>query len=98
MVWAGYWSPAAVWCLGVVRVSSSGWNRGVLMAPKLASCDVFGMLLKYWLSTLGGCGAVEKPIVSGVLVISSIGLLSLLLSVSDGNMTCCLDEFAVCDS
>ena len=24
------------------------------MAPKLTSCDVFGMSLKYWLSTEGG--------------------------------------------
>ena len=26
----------------------------MLIAPKLTTCDVFGMLLKYWLSTEGG--------------------------------------------
>ena len=57
------------------------------MAPKLASCDVFGMLLKCGLSTEGGFGGGEKPILAGVLVISGIGLLSLLVSVSGGDMT-----------
>ena len=28
-------------------------NYQLLMAPKLTTCDVFGMLLKYWLSTEG---------------------------------------------
>ena len=66
------------------------------MAPKLASCDVFGMLLTHGLSTEGGFGGGEKPIVACVLVISGIGLLSLLVSVSCGNMT--PEEFALCDA
>ena len=66
----------------------------MLMAPKLASCDV----LKYGLSTEGGFGGGEKPIVAGVLVISGIGLLSLLVSVSGGNMTCCWEEYVLCDA
>ena len=45
------------------------------MAPNLASCDVFGIFLKYGLSTEGGFGGGEKPILVGVLVISGIGLL-----------------------
>ena len=30
------------------------------MAPKLTSCDVFGKLVKYWLSTEGGFGGSEN--------------------------------------
>ena len=67
------------------------------MAPKLASCDVFGMLLKYGLSTEGGFGGDEKPILAGVLV-SGIGLLSLLVSVTGGDMTRSWEEFALCDA
>ena len=39
------------------------------MAPKLTSCDVFGMLLKYWLSTEGGFVGGER--VNPVCVMSS---------------------------
>ena len=67
------------------------------MAPKLASCDVFGMLLKYALSTYGGFGGGEKPILAGVMV-SGIGLLSLLVSVTGGNMTRSWEEFTLCDA
>ena len=56
------------------------------MAPKLTSCDVFGMLVKYRLSTEGGFGGGEK--VNGVLV-SGIVLLSLLVPVTCGDMTRC---------
>ena len=51
---AGYWSAEAgrsSWTGWVLDVSLTAWNWGVLMALKLTSCDVFGMLLKYWLST-----------------------------------------------
>ena len=65
------------------------------MAPKLASCDVFGMLLKYGLSTEGGFGGGENLILAGVLV---SGLLSLLVSVTGGDMTCSWEEFALCDA
>ena len=51
---AGYWSPEAGWSGWVVDISSTGWNCGMFMAPKLTSFDVFGMLLKYWLSTEDG--------------------------------------------
>ena len=67
------------------------------MTPKLASCNVFGMLLKYGLSTEGGFGGGEKPNPAGVLV-SGIGLLSLLVPVTGGNMTRCWEEFALCDA
>ena len=40
----------------------------MLMAPKLTSCDVFGMLLKYWLSTEGGFVGDEWVNPVGVLV------------------------------
>ena len=58
------------------------------MAPKLASCDAFGMLLKYGLSTNSAFGGGEKPNPAGVLV-SGIGLLSLLVPVTGGDMTRC---------
>ena len=67
------------------------------MAPKLISCDVFRMLLKYWLSTesrfVGGEGV--NPV--GVLV--SGGLPWCLISgiVAGGDMTCSCDEVALCD-
>ena len=60
------------------------------MAPKLISCDVFGMLLKYGLSAAGGFGGGEKLNPAGVLV-SGIGLLSLL--VPGGDITRCCGEF-----
>ena len=67
------------------------------MAPKLASSDVFGMLLKYGLSTEGGFGGGEKPNPADVMV-SGIGLLSLLVPVTGGDMTRCWEEFALCDA
>ena len=38
------------------------------MAPKLTSCDVLGMLLKYWVSTEGGLFVGERVNPVGVLV------------------------------
>ena len=43
------------------------------MAPKLTSCDVFCMLLKYWLSTEGGFGGGENVNPVGVLVVPVAG-------------------------
>ena len=40
----------------------------MLMAPKLTSCDMFGMLLKYLLSTEGGFIGGERVNPVGVLV------------------------------
>ena len=58
------------------------------MAPKLTSCDMFRMLLKYWLSTEGRfiSGETVNPV--GVLV--SGGLPWCLMSgiVAGGDMTC----------
>ena len=67
------------------------------MAPKLTSCDVFGILLKYGLPTEGGFGGGEKLNPAGVLV-SGIGLLSLLVPVTGGKITLCWEEFALCDA
>ena len=66
------------------------------MAPKLTSSDVFGMLVKYGLSTDGGFGGGEKLNPAGMLV-SGTGLLSLLQPVASGNITRCWEEFALCD-
>ena len=67
-------------------MSFTGWNWGVLMAQKLTYCDVFGMLLKYWLSTEGGFVGGERVNPVGVLV--SGGLLWRLVSgvVAGGDM------------
>ena len=67
------------------------------MAPKLTTCDVFGMLVKYGLSTEGGFGGGEKLNPAGVLV-CGIGLLSILVPVTGGDMTRCWEEFALCDA
>ena len=67
------------------------------MAPKLTYCDVFGMLVKYRLSTEGGFGGGEKVNPVGVLI-SGIVLLSLLVPVTGGDMTCCWEEYALCDA
>ena len=66
------------------------------MAPKLTSCDMFGMLLKYWLSTEGGFVGDERVIPVGVLL--SGGLLWHLMSVvTGGDMTHSCDEVVLCD-
>ena len=69
------------------------------MAPKLTSCDVFGMLLKYWLSTEGGFVVGERVNSVGVLV--SGGLLWHLVSgvVVGSDVTHSCDvEAVLCDS
>ena len=60
------------------------------MAPKLKSCDVFGMLVKYWLSTEGRFGGGENANPVGVPV-SGYWLLSLLVpvAVTGGDITIC---------
>ena len=68
------------------------------MVPKLTSCDVFGMLLKDWLSTEGGFIGGERVNPVGVLV--SGGLPWHLMSgvVTGGDMTrSCDDEVVLCD-
>ena len=67
------------------------------MTPKLTSCDLFGMLLKYWRSTEGGIIGGERVNHVGVLV---SGGLPWHLSgvVTCGDMTCsCDDELVLCD-
>ena len=67
------------------------------MAPKLTSCDVFGMLLKYWLSTESGFVGGERVNPVGVLV--SGGLPWRLMSgvVTGGDMTHSCEEVVLCD-
>ena len=67
------------------------------MAPKLTSCDMFGILLKYWLSIEGGFVGGERVNPVGVLV--SGGLPWRLMSgiVVGGNMTHSCDEVTLCD-
>ena len=68
------------------------------MAPKLTSCDMFGMLLKYWLSTEGGFFGGERVNTVGVLV--SGGLPWSLMSdvIMGGDITrSCEDEVMLCD-
>ena len=63
------------------------------MAPKLTSCDVFRMLLKYWLSTEGGFVVGERVNPVG-------GLLWRLVSgvVAGGDVTRSSDiEAVLCD-
>ena len=71
----------------------------MLMAPQLTSCDVFLLLVKYWLSTEGGFGGGENvnPV---TMLVSGIGVLSLLVNVvvTGGNMTLCGEEWALCDA
>ena len=55
------------------------------MAPKLTSYDLFGILLKYWLSTEGGFVGGEKEDPAGILV-------------SGGDMTCCCEEVVLCEA
>ena len=70
----------------------------MLMALKMTSCDMFGMLLKYWLLTVGGLVGGERVNPVGMLV--SGGLPWRLRSgiVMGGDMTCsCDDEVVLCD-
>ena len=71
----GYRSPEA---------AGSGWIVGdVLMAPKLTSCDVMGMVLKYWLSTEAGFVGGERLNSVGALFCRLVSLV-----VTGGDMTC----------
>ena len=68
------------------------------MAPKLTSCYMFGMLLKYWLST--DCGFVVGDRVNSVGVLVSGGLLWHLVSgvVAGVDIRCsCEVEAVLCD-
>ena len=67
----------------------------MLIASKLTSCDVFGMLLKYWLSTEGRFVGGERVNLVGVLV--SGGMPWRLMSgvVTGGDMTCSCDDQVV---
>ena len=68
------------------------------MAPILTFYDVFGMLLKYWLSTEGGFISGERVNPVGMLV--SGGLPWRLMSgvVMSGDVThSCDDEVVLCD-
>ena len=67
------------------------------MAPKLTSCDVLGILVKYGLSTEGGFGGGENVNPVGVLV-SGVGLLLLLVPVTGSGMIHCWEELALCDA
>ena len=93
LVVAGYWLDwLGGWCL----VNLLGLRR---VAPKLTSCDVFVMLVEYWLSAEGGFGGGENVNPVGVLVTGG-ELLSLLVSVSvtGGDITHCWEEVALCDA
>ena len=69
------------------------------MAHKLTPCDVFGMLLKYWLSSKGGFVGGERVNHIGVLVSGGLPWrLALSGIVTGGDMTCsCDDEVVLCD-
>ena len=68
------------------------------MAPKLTYCDVFGMLLKYWLSTEGGFVGGERVNPVGVLVSGGLPWRPMSDVVADGDMTrSCDDEVVLCD-
>ena len=70
----------------------------MLTTPKLTSCDMFGMLLKYWLSTEGGFVVGERMNPVGVL--ASGGLLwHLVFGIAvGGDITRSCDvEAVLCD-
>ena len=65
------------------------------MAPKLTSWDVFGMFLKYWLSTERGFGGDDMN--PGGVLVSGCGLLWLLVSVG-GDMTRSWEKVVLCEA
>ena len=67
------------------------------MATKLISCDVFEMLLKYWLSTEGGFAGGERVNPAGVLVSGGLPWRLMFGVVTGGDMTCSCDEVVLCD-
>ena len=68
------------------------------MVLRLTSCDMFGMLLKYWLSTEGGFVSGERLNPVGVLVTGRLPwrLMSGIVVVSDMTRSCD-DEAVLCD-
>ena len=70
----------------------------MFMAPKLTSCDIFRMLLKYWLSTEGGFVCGEKVNLVSVLVSDGLFCLLASVAVSGGDMTCCCKEVVPCEA
>ena len=70
----------------------------MLMVLKLTCCDLFGMLLKYWLSTEGGFAVGERVNPVGVLPSSTL-LWRLVSGVAVGvdiNRSCDF-EAVLCD-
>ena len=67
------------------------------MAPKLTSCDMFGMFLKYWLSTEGGFVCGEKVNLVGVLVVGGLLWLLVSVAVTGGDMTRSWEEVVLCE-
>ena len=69
------------------------------MAPKQTSYYVFGMLVKYWLSTEGQFGGDERVNPVGVLV-SGGELFWLLVSVAltGSDMTCSWEEVVLSEA
>ena len=95
---AGYWSLEAGWSGWVVDVFSTGWNWGVLVAPNLTSCDVLGMLLKYWLSTEGGFIGGERVNPVGVLVSGGLLWHPVSVVVTGGDMAYRGEELGLCEA
>ena len=67
------------------------------MAQKLTSCDMFGMLLKYWLSTEGGFIGGQRVNPVGMLVSGELPWHLMSGVLADGDMTCSCDEVVLCD-
>ena len=68
------------------------------MAQKRTSCGVFGMLLKYWLSTKGGFIGSERENPVGMLVSSLLPWHLMFGIVVGGDMTrSCDEEAVICD-
>ena len=71
-------------------MSSTGCNLGMLMAPKLTSCYVCGMLLKYWLST--------ESVFIGVLVSGGLPWRLMFNIVTGVNTTRSCVEIVLCEA
>ena len=65
------------------------------MAPKLTSCDMFGMLRKYWLSTEGRFVGGERVNAVGVLVNGGLPWHLMPGVVAGGDTTCSCDDEAM---
>ena len=62
------------------------------MVPQLTSCEVLGMLLKYWLSTEGRFVDGERVNPVGVLVAAGLPWCLVSRVVTGGDMTRSCDE------